>query len=127
MDIKSLIANYKTIAPKHCDNCGNAYGENDYHVMRNANGQMVVHLKCSKCHNSYMLNIFSPMQGVVGSTKSGINLDLNTTEEISKFTEFDAIDINEALEAYTILCKSDVLSRYLPEKSLATPKLDISN
>ena len=75
-DISKILQSIKGVAPKHCDSCGHKYGEADFNVLKNQTQQLIIHLRCQNCGNAYMLNIFNPQQGLVGSTRAQLNLDI---------------------------------------------------
>lgn len=109
--IKSLL----TVAPKHCDNCGNRYSENDFRIVKTTNSSIVLHLRCSNCNNTYMLNVMNPINGIVGAQRVPLNLDL-LDQEIQKFAGKEAVSNNDALDIYDTLKKvstADDLKRFL--------------
>jgi hypothetical protein len=99
----SIIKNIMEIAPKHCENCGNKYHEGDFKVMRSTNVNTLLHLKCSKCGNTYMLNVVSPMQGMMGASRMPLNLDLYSPAEVSKFAGVNPTDHDEAIDIFDAL------------------------
>ncbi len=115
-----VLKNIMQIAPKFCDVCGTQYQTKNFNVVKNEGQQLVVHLKCSNCGNGYMLNIFNPMHGVFGTTRSQVNLDIESPKELMKFASSKSLSINEALDAHNILMKSPVLDFFL-EKNKTEP------
>jgi hypothetical protein len=47
-----------------------------------------------------MLNVVSPMQGMVGASRMPLNLDLLSSNEISKFAGKEPTDQNEAIDIF---------------------------
>ena len=118
---KNLLSQIKNVTPKHCDLCGYKYSETDYNIIKQPNqGQIVVHIKCQSCGNAYMLNVFSPSQGLIGSAKSQINLDLSNTHELVKFAGKGVITVNEALDAYNSITKEDGLEKFIKKNESLT-------
>ncbi len=119
MDVNSdrkpnIIKHIMEVAPKHCENCGNKYSETDFKVMKSTSVNTLLHLKCSSCGNTYMLNVVSPMQGMVGASRTPLNLDLQSSNEFSKFAGNKPTKIDEAIDIYEITAHenfSDFLSQ----------------
>ena len=92
------LKNIMSVAPKHCDNCGNRYYDDDFKVIKSSPVNTVIHLKCRSCNNAYMLNVLNPMNGIVGAQRTPINIDLVDSIEIQKFAGGDAVDRDESLD-----------------------------
>lgn len=97
--IKSLLA----VAPKHCDNCGARYSENNFRVVKATSSNTIFHLKCSACKNAYMLNVLNPVDGMIGAQRTPINIDLDMGEEIEKFAGGPSVDKDEAIDVFNTL------------------------
>ena len=102
---KSFLKNIMAVAPKHCENCGHKYSEEDFQVVQKNPNATVIHLKCSQCGASYMLNIMNPVNGIVGASKTPFNLDIESPKELSQFLVLPPIIIDEAIEIYDLLSK----------------------
>ncbi|HLD03430.1 MAG TPA: hypothetical protein VJC17_01520 [Candidatus Dojkabacteria bacterium] len=100
---QKLIRNFLAVAPKHCDNCGGKYQESDFQVIKTSPVNLVLHLKCHICNNSYMLNVLNPMNGMIGAQRTPINIDLQTEKEIKKFAGQEAVNKNEAIDMFSQL------------------------
>lgn len=100
---KNFIKNLLSVAPKHCDNCGAKYSETDFKVIKNGPASTVLHLKCTTCDNAYMLNVLSPMNGMVGAQRTPVNIDLEQGDEIQKFAGKETVDRNEAIDIHNLL------------------------
>lgn len=102
-DYQNLIKNLLAVAPKHCDNCGNRYIEDDFRIIKNSKMLTVFHLKCSKCNNAYMLNVMSAVNGMVGAQRLPVNTDLDKGEELQKFAGKPAVNKDEAIDIFNSL------------------------
>lgn len=110
--IKKLLKDTRGIIPAHCDVCGTKYGNEDFHMVKAEGTQAVMHIKCPNCSNTYMVNIYSPVNGMIGSTRTQLNLDISDSEELLKFAGGEPVSSDSALEAYSLLTKQDVLESY---------------
>ncbi len=115
---KEFIKNLQNFAPKYCDNCGHAFSEPDFKVLKRSNVNTLLHLRCSSCGSAYMLNVLSPAQGVMGSTRVPVNLDLSSGEEIKKFAGTESISENNAIDAYDALSSDNLEEKLRKELSL---------
>jgi hypothetical protein len=104
-----MMEHIRNIAPKHCDLCGQKYHDHDFNLVKTAMGQATLHLKCHNCSNSYLLNIYSPAPGMIGSSRSQMNLDVESAKELVKFAGAKAISVNEALDVYNAIKQSPLL------------------
>lgn len=103
----NLIKHFLTIAPKHCDNCGAKYSEADFNVIKSTPQGVVLHLTCQVCKNNYVLNVMNPVNGVLGTQKMPLNIDLEGDSEIQYFAGNESITENDALDVFnTIPAKS---------------------
>lgn len=100
---ENLIKNLLAVAPKHCDNCGTRYSENNFRVVKSSPSNTVFHLKCTFCGNAYMLNVLNPVNGMIGAQRSPINIDLEMGEEIQKFAGRNSVNKDEAIDVYNTL------------------------
>lgn len=106
---EAFINQVKAIAPKHCDVCGTKYTDEDFSNIKSNNQQTVVHLRCRNCGNAYILNIYSPVPGIIGSARSQVNLDLTDTNELMTFAGSKSVTADDALDAMNLLTKSPAL------------------
>lgn len=88
----------RAVAPRFCEKCGTEYLDNDFRLVQKNNKQSVFHLKCTKCQNTYILNVVSPSPNVLASQRSSLNIDLRDAREISKFAGKRAVSKDEALD-----------------------------
>lgn len=100
---ENLIRNLLAVAPKHCDNCGSKYSENNFRVVKTSPSNTVFHLKCVICGNAYMLNVINPVNGMIGAQRTPINIDLELGDEIQKFAGKPSVDKDEAIDVYNTL------------------------
>lgn len=100
---ENLIRNLLAVAPKHCDNCGSKYDENNFRVVKTSPSNTVFHLKCVICGNAYMLNVISPVNGMIGAQRTPINIDLELGDEIQKFAGKPSVNKDEAIDIYNTL------------------------
>jgi hypothetical protein len=108
---QKFIKSLQNFAPKYCDNCGSAFSEPDFKILKQSNINTLLHLRCSGCGNAYMLNVLNPANGAAGSTRVPVNLDLSSGEEIKKFAGSDIVDENNALDAYEAFSAEDIESK----------------
>lgn len=112
-DSQKFIKHFLAIAPKHCDNCGFKYTESDFKVIKSTPQGIVIHLACQNCKNNYVLNVMNPINGLVGTQRAPLNLDLSGESELMHFAGKDAVNKNDALDAYNTLngelSKDDIL------------------
>lgn len=100
---QKIIKTIMEVAPKHCENCGHKYKTEDFKIMRKSPVNTLLHLKCSNCGNTYMLNVVSPQNGMMGASRMPINLDLSSSQEFSKFAGGSSVEQDEALDIYELL------------------------
>lgn len=100
---QKIIKSIMEVAPKHCENCGTKYDPEDFKIMRRSPVNTLLHLKCSSCGNTYMLNVVNPSNGMVGASRMPLNLDLGSSNEFSKFAGSDVVSQDEALDIYDLL------------------------
>ena len=105
---KDFIKNLQNFAPKHCDNCGYGFSEVDFKVLKRSSINTLLHLRCSHCGSAYMLNVLNPAQGVMGSTRVPVNLDLSNGNEVKKFAGSDMVSDDNAIDAFEALSDVDL-------------------
>ncbi len=121
---QQFLNSIKEITPKHCDACGAKYKLSDLKVVKKQSQNASIHIKCSECGNSYLINIFTPMLGVLGSTRSKIDLDITDPREIMLFASNEVISLNEALDAFNRLSKGNFFQNLFTNinvKKISTP------
>jgi hypothetical protein len=74
-------------------------------VIKSTPTGFVMHLRCQVCNNTYVLNVLNPGNGMVGTQRTPLNLDLETDAEITEFAGREPISRNDALDVYNVLSK----------------------
>jgi hypothetical protein len=97
-DKQNFFRHFLTVAPKHCDNCGAKYNESDFKVINSNNNNIVLHLKCNDCKNTYVLNVMNQPNGMVGAQRIPFNSDINSDFELEFFAGAEGVSPNEALD-----------------------------
>jgi len=97
-DKQNFFRHFLTVAPKHCDNCGAKYEEIDFKVINSNNNNIVLHLKCHECQNTYVLNVMNQANGTMGAQRIPFNSDINTDIELEFFAGSEGVTTNEALD-----------------------------
>jgi hypothetical protein len=112
MDKNKVLKKLEGVVPKHCDRCGHKYHPHDMEVIKTDNNVTAIHVKCHNCKNNYILNMFSPMNGLMGTSKAQVNLDLSNSKEVVKFAGLESIDTDEALDAFNQINKTELLESF---------------
>lgn len=101
---QSFIKGIKQAIPKHCSNCGNKYEEKDLTLIQKEDYTAVLHLTCSKCKESYLINVLTPLGHLKGASRVPLKIDLSSAGEAKKFvgkgpvSSDDVIDVHKTLE-----------------------------
>jgi len=98
LDRQNFFKHFMTFAPKHCDNCGSKYSEMDFKVINSNNNNIVLHLKCHDCQNTYVLNVMNQTNGTMGAQRIPFNSDINNDSELEYFVGSEGVTTNEALD-----------------------------
>ena len=96
---QSFPSNIKQIIPKHCENCGNKYSDENLKVVRKTEQALLLHLQCASCGHAYMINVVSPNMNFQGSSRIPINTDISSAGEIEKFAGRPSINPDDVLDA----------------------------
>ncbi len=102
---QSFIKSVKKAVPKHCSNCGYKYKSDDLTLIQKDDFTAVFHLTCSKCKESFLINVLSPLGALQGSSRMPLKLDITSAKEAKKFIGKKAVSSNEVLNAYELLGK----------------------
>ena len=97
-DKQNFFKHFLTVAPRHCDNCGAKYKEADFKVINSNGNNIVLHLKCHDCQNTYVLNIMNQPNGTMGAQRIPFNSDIETEAELECFAGSEGVSSNEALD-----------------------------
>jgi hypothetical protein len=117
LSLEEIMKNFKGVTPIHCDHCGFKFSDESFDLVRFKNQHAVIHTKCFNCGYAYMLNFFVPMPGMIGTSKSQLNLDIIETKELVTFAGQRSVSVNDALDAYNYFMKTDELSHYIRRKA----------
>lgn len=98
----------REVAPRFCEKCGQAYSDKDFNLVQKNAGQAVFHLKCSRCSNTYILNVVAPAPNIMASQRSSFNIDLKDAQEMSKFAGQKAVSKDEGLDIINLLQSQDL-------------------
>lgn len=98
----------RAVAPKFCEKCGTQYKDEDFRLFQRNDKQSVFHLKCSKCNNTYILNVVAPGPNIIASQRSSLNIDLQDAKEMSKYAGKRAVSKDEALDVMNKIEKNDL-------------------
>ena len=97
-----MLKNIRKVAPKHCDNCGAKYTPRDFKVLKLVENSALIHLNCSACANTYVINAYVNQNGL-SSQRVPLILDLESTDEVEKFAQQNAISKNNAIDLFNLL------------------------
>ena len=97
-DKQNFFRHFLAVAPKHCDNCGAKYNETDFKVINSNNNNIVLHLKCHECQNTYVLNVMNQANGTMGAQRVPFNSDINNDPELEYFAGSESVTTNDALD-----------------------------
>lgn len=101
---KSFIKGIRKAIPNHCSNCGQKYVEKDLTLIQQDDYAAILHLTCSKCKESYLINVVSALGALHSSSKMPLKIDISSAKEAKKFigkdpiSSDDVLDIHEALK-----------------------------
>lgn len=99
----------RAVAPKFCERCGGEYSDDSFKLVQKDKKHSIFHLKCTKCGNTYMLNVVAPAPNLMASQRSSLNIDLVSVQEMSKFAGKGAVTKDEALDIANTLKSKDII------------------
>lgn len=102
MEEGQILKNIKNLAPKHCDNCGSMYMPNNFKVLRVIENSALIHLSCSDCGNTYVINAYASNMGI-GSQRMPLILDLEDVNEVERFANLPPISKDDAIDLFNFL------------------------
>ena len=100
---KSFIKDIQKAIPNHCSNCGRKYTEKDLTLIQKDNYAAVLHLTCSKCKESYLVNVVSALGALHSSSKMPLKIDIASAKEAKKFIGSDPISSDDVLDIHETL------------------------
>ena len=98
-----FIKGIRQAIPKHCSNCGQKYEDKDLTLIQQDDYSAVLHLTCSKCKESYLINVLSPLGTLKGSSRMPLKIDISSAEEAKKFIGKESISSNDVLDIHKTL------------------------
>ncbi|BCX13488.1 MAG: hypothetical protein KatS3mg085_020 [Candidatus Dojkabacteria bacterium] len=102
---QNILSQISNIVPKYCDKCGKKYSHTDLDLIEQTDNRLVCKLSCNNCRNIYILQIHKDMDGNLSAKRTNIKQELVDEQEIKKFEEMEAIDLDEVLDVYIVLEK----------------------
>ncbi len=103
--IQGILNSIKSAMPKHCSNCGAKYEASDFSLIQNDDFSALLHLTCSKCKESYLINVLSPLGTLNASSRIPLKVDIISADEAKKFIGNEAISTDDILNAHVLLKK----------------------
>lgn len=113
MNQEEILGNIKKIAPRHCDNCGAKYSQEDFKIVQINPMSALIHLNCTSCSSTYIINAFTNENGI-GSQRIPLILDLNGPSELEKFTQNGPVNKDNAVDLYNLLQEKSTLQELFP-------------
>jgi hypothetical protein len=101
----SFLKSIKNAIPKHCSNCGERYTQKDLSLIQKDDFNAILHLTCSRCKESYLINVVSPQGMLQGSSRIPLKIDIASPKEARKFIGKAAISSDDILEIHKYLQK----------------------
>jgi len=116
---QQFIKSIKNAIPKHCSNCGYKYRDKDLTLIQRDDYTAVLHLTCSKCQESYLINVVTPLGTLQGSSRMPLKIDISTAEEARKFVGTSPVSSNDVIDIHELLKdlkNAEDLDKLLPKK-----------
>lgn len=101
-NINQILQQISAIIPNYCDKCGTKYEKTDFEIVTQDMNGLTCRLDCKHCHNSYIMHINNPVEGMLAAKRAALKTDI-TTDEMRKFSSVDTIDNEEVLDAINAL------------------------
>ncbi|MBD3363361.1 hypothetical protein GF362_06615 [Candidatus Dojkabacteria bacterium] len=121
MSDKQLLKNIRKVTPKFCDNCGQRYTPDSFKILKAADNSALIHLNCSKCGNTYVINAFTNNVGV-GSQRMPLVLDLKDAKEVEKFANMPPISKDDAIDFFNFLDEDIIFGKMFPDLKVKNTK-----
>lgn len=106
-NFSSFPNNIKQVIPRHCENCGHKYLNDNLKLIKKSDQAMLLHLQCNNCGHAYMINVVSPNTSVQGSSRIPINTDISSAAEIEKFAGRSPVSPDDVLDAHKLIKNLD--------------------
>jgi hypothetical protein len=105
---KKFINGIKSAIPAFCSSCGHKYDpEKDLTLIQKDDFAAVLHLACSNCKESYLINVVSPLGTLHGSSRMPLKIDISSAKEAKKFIGTNAVSSDDVLGLHELLDKVD--------------------
>jgi hypothetical protein len=101
----SFIKSIRKAIPNHCGNCGHKYTDKDLTLIQKDDYAAVLHLTCSRCKESYLINVVSPLGTLHSSSKMPLKIDVSTAKEAKKFIGTTPVSSDDILNVHEFLNK----------------------
>lgn len=98
-----FLKNIRGAIPRHCSNCGHKYENKDLTLIQKDDYTALLHLTCSQCHESYLINIVSPLGTLHGSSRMPLKIDLSSAKEAKKFVGASPVSADDILNIHELL------------------------
>jgi len=98
-----FLRSIKNAIPNHCSNCGKKYSETDLSLIQKDEFNAILHLNCSKCKESYLINVVTPKGILQGSSRIPLKIDISSPKEAKKFIGRKAITSDDVLNIHEYL------------------------
>jgi hypothetical protein len=100
---KRFLKSIRSAIPKHCSNCGYKYQDKDLTIIQKDNYNAVLHLTCSQCNESYLINILSPLGTLQGSSRMPLKIDIRTADEAKRFIGSRPVSSDDVINIHKLL------------------------
>lgn len=100
---QSLNKKMRNAIPKHCSNCGTKYKKSDLVPVKKTDFGALYHLRCSKCQESYLINVVSQIGDMQGSNRIPIRVDISSSNEARRFIGKKFVSPDDVLDTYDLL------------------------
>lgn len=102
---RAFLKNIKNAIPKHCSNCGTKYSEKDLTLIQKDEYTAVLHLTCSNCKESYLINVLSPLGILQGANRIPLKIDIATAGEAKRFIGKKPVSSDNVINVHDLLKK----------------------
>ncbi|MFC1780534.1 hypothetical protein ACFLY9_02470 [Patescibacteria group bacterium] len=100
---KGFIKSIKNAIPAFCSSCGHKYIEKDLTLIQKDKFAATLHLTCSSCKESYLINVVTPLGMLQGSSRTPLKIDLSSAKEAKKFIRKGPISSDDVLNLHEFL------------------------
>jgi hypothetical protein len=100
---KGFMKSIKNAIPAFCSSCGHRYTEKDLTLIQKGKVAATLHLTCSNCRESYLINVVTPLGMLQGSSRTPLKIDLSSAKEAKKFIKEGPISSDDVLNLHEFL------------------------